>query len=219
MTIRHGTYYPARRPCAGEAAGTTQLMQAYLLKRFAGMRNGGLYLCRNIAGTDILSQHGTGNCGDTMTGTGQPTTASKYLAEQMRIFSEEIGIQGIIHNRRQFFCHRQTNWYNYPGANPHVDHIHWERIPNMPLSATEIQRLFQGPAPTGNHLFAGRVCRPGDDGSQVAYVQARLNGHGFGLTVDGRYGPKTQAAVRTFQTLAGIKVDGIAGAETQGRLQ
>ena len=38
-------------------------------------------------------------------------------------------------------------------------------------------------------------------------------------TIDGKDGPRTQKAVRSFQTDAEIKVDGIAGPETKGALR
>jgi hypothetical protein len=217
MTIRRGTYYPATR-CVGAAEQTTKDMMAYLLARFPGTRNGGTYGCRTIAGTTQLSVHAAGRAGDLMTETGSPTRVSKFLAEQMHIFSLQMGIQGLIHNRLNWWCNRGDAWYNYSGSNPHTDHIHWERIIDAPLSPYQIRALFQGPAPTGSKLTAGAVVRQGMSGTAVAHVQMRLNAHGFSLSVDGDCGALTVAAITTFQKLAGIKVDGIAGAETQGRL-
>lgn len=52
----------------------------------------------------------------------------------------------------------------------------------------------------------------------TADLQIKLNALGYGLKADGRYGPKTEAAVRDFQAKAGVKVDGIAGAVTRAVL-
>ena len=64
------------------------------------------------------------------------------------------------------------------------------------------------PAPTTN-------LKPGDTGPQVKVLQRALASLGYSPgTIDGDYGPSTQAAVEKFQTSAGIKADGIAGPET-----
>lgn len=60
----------------------------------------------------------------------------------------------------------------------------------------------------------------GSSGDDVRTLQQNLNTVGnYGLDVDGGYGPKTQAAVRDFQTKNNIAVDGVAGPETNGALQ
>lgn len=58
----------------------------------------------------------------------------------------------------------------------------------------------------------------GSQGDEVKKLQEALNGQGYGLSVDGIYGAKTQAAVRDYQSKNGLSVDGIAGVNTQGKL-
>ena len=41
---------------------------------------------------------------------------------------------------------------------------------------------------------------------------------GINISEDGTWGPETEAAVRTFQQMVGITVDGIAGTQTKYRL-
>ena len=50
----------------------------------------------------------------------------------------------------------------------------------------------------------------------VRTLQDLLNEHGHGLTVDGVFGPLTDAAVRAFQQAKGLAVDGIVGPVTWG---
>ena len=59
----------------------------------------------------------------------------------------------------------------------------------------------------------------GSSGSDVKKLQNYLNQVGnYGLTVDGKYGSKTQAAVKEYQKSNNLTVDGIAGNQTWGSL-
>lgn len=60
--------------------------------------------------------------------------------------------------------------------------------------------------------------KTGSSGSQVKVLQSLLNGNGANLEVDGVYGPKTEAAVKDYQTKNGLTVDGMVGPETSGSL-
>lgn len=62
---------------------------------------------------------------------------------------------------------------------------------------------------------------PGPDqvNEWVRSVQLLLNGkHGAGLVPDGRFGPKTDEAVRSYQSARALSVDGIVGPVTAGHL-
>lgn len=58
----------------------------------------------------------------------------------------------------------------------------------------------------------------GSKGSDVKTLQEMLNQNGYSLDLDGNFGPKTQEAVKDYQTKNGLQVDGIAGNETWGKL-
>ncbi|WP_110917078.1 peptidoglycan-binding protein [Mycolicibacterium peregrinum] len=60
--------------------------------------------------------------------------------------------------------------------------------------------------------------RLGTDSAFVKILQHLLRARGFGLKVDGDFGPLTDAAVRVFQGSQGVKVDGIVGPVTWTRL-
>ena len=65
--------------------------------------------------------------------------------------------------------------------------------------------------PTG-HAGARKRLRRRDGGDEVRSLQRRLDREGYSAgAVDGRYGPRTENAVRRFQTARGLRVDGIAG--------
>ncbi|NEC87396.1 protein kinase [Streptomyces sp. SID12501] len=58
----------------------------------------------------------------------------------------------------------------------------------------------------------------GTGGDCVEALQLLLGGHGLYVTVDGRFGQETLAAVKAFQTEAGVSVDGRVGAQTKEAL-
>ncbi len=62
------------------------------------------------------------------------------------------------------------------------------------------------------------LVRRGDFGPRVVKIQFLLNQHGIHVKVDGKFGPRTQAAVRLFQKRSGLFPDGIVGPLTWGRL-
>ena len=60
--------------------------------------------------------------------------------------------------------------------------------------------------------------RQGSSGERVIDLQKLLNQNGYSLNVDGSFGPKTEAAVRSYQQANGLTVDGIVGPNTYGAL-
>lgn len=65
------------------------------------------------------------------------------------------------------------------------------------------------------------LLKRGSRGAAVRDLQTRLNSAGATppLVIDGDFGPATDRALRTFQTNAGLVVDGLAGAQTQTALR
>lgn len=62
--------------------------------------------------------------------------------------------------------------------------------------------------------------RSGSTGSEVSLLQSLLNSvQNAGLTVDGKYGPATVAAVKKFQQSRGLTVDGVCGPSTWSALE
>jgi peptidoglycan hydrolase-like protein with peptidoglycan-binding domain len=69
-----------------------------------------------------------------------------------------------------------------------------------------------GPATTTEHTIE---LSEGSEGRQVKLLQQALGR----VTVDGVYGPETEAAVRSFQESRGLTVDGVVGAQTSAALR
>ncbi|WP_437606276.1 peptidoglycan-binding protein [Sorangium sp. So ce834] len=59
-----------------------------------------------------------------------------------------------------------------------------------------------------------RLLRIGCEGDDVAVWQRQLVALGYRLVVDGDFGPRTDAATRSFQRARGLAVDGIVGPRT-----
>lgn len=70
----------------------------------------------------------------------------------------------------------------------------------------------------GNPLPPDGLLSLGDSGPEVRALQEALNAQGADLVVDGRFDPRTHAAVMAFQASHGLTVDGVAGPKTKGAL-
>jgi Putative peptidoglycan binding domain len=62
------------------------------------------------------------------------------------------------------------------------------------------------------------LTRQGDQDHPVRTLQQLLRARGHSVTVDGIFGPRTDAAVRDFQRQQGLAVDGIVGPDTWSAL-
>ena len=62
------------------------------------------------------------------------------------------------------------------------------------------------------------VVRRGANGHPVRTLQHLLRAHGQQVSVDGAFGPLTEAAVKAVQTASGLTADGVVGPQTWPRL-
>jgi murein L,D-transpeptidase YcbB/YkuD len=113
---------------------------------------------------------------------------------------------GRIYSRKYGFAAR-----DYTGANAHIKHVHISIL--QTTTAEQHKRpwylLTGGTPPSAAYIYTHLPLRLGDANKDVAHVQKRL-----GITVDGKYGPKTEYAVRRFQTAHKLTVDGVVGPVT-----
>ena len=109
-----------------------------------------------------------------------------------------------------------------PGATATIDRLGVEQPPALPTATTSTAAAATT-APAGEcaEYVASDVAYPVErceQGPDVLVIQNVLNMHGAAITVDGYFGPATEAAVRTFQQGAGLAVDGLVGPDTWAAL-
>jgi hypothetical protein len=90
-------------------------------------------------------------------------------------------------------------------------------IPTTPITTTVTQPATT--TATNTTPAPQQPLAPGATGSQVKTLQRALNSLGYSVTVDGDYGPATQAAVSQFQAAKGLAVDGNFGPQTLTAMQ
>lgn len=87
---------------------------------------------------------------------------------------------------------------------------------NYPLA--EMKSLINEPSTDGTS--SSDLLKQGQQGDKITQLQKNLKSVGYDPGgIDGIFGPKTKAAVVTFQTAMGVDVDGIVGPITSGALK
>ncbi|MCH1627365.1 NlpC/P60 family protein [Ferdinandcohnia quinoae] len=88
-----------------------------------------------------------------------------------------------------------------------------------PLVADASEQNLDPTQPNTYQFNTNQILRYGHTGYSVRFLQFELKKQNFYYeTIDGLYGPQTQDAVRRFQKLYDLKIDGIAGVETLQKL-
>ncbi|XQY90631.1 peptidoglycan-binding domain-containing protein [Metabacillus sp. HB246100] len=82
-------------------------------------------------------------------------------------------------------------------------------------------KVYKKPSSTTTSTsWTGQTLKEGSSGEVVKSLQKMLNEAGFNVgTIDGKFGSKTEAAVKEFQKKVGISQDGIAGNQTYAYLK
>jgi peptidoglycan hydrolase-like protein with peptidoglycan-binding domain len=87
-----------------------------------------------------------------------------------------------------------------------------EQVAPSPSVTTAMDAATEGEDTTRPQL------QRGDEGRLVTELQQELTRHGFPVSADGEFGPATEAAVRAFQDVNGLTVDGVVGPLTWAAL-
>ncbi len=69
----------------------------------------------------------------------------------------------------------------------------------------------------GPSLAQSELISRGDKGAKVEELQRMLKANGANIAVDGDFGPKTEAALKAFQTKNGLAADGVYGPLTESK--
>ena len=139
-----------------------------------------------------------------------------YSFADMLLRKQDSRISYIISNRRIGSGPKGPQpgkWRKYTGANPHDHHVHisvvsgakaddttpWD-IGGTAVPAPAVVAAYAPPPPT---------LRKGSTGDDVKRLQAKLH-----LFTDGKFGPITEATVKSFQTEHHLTADAVVGPQT-----
>lgn len=110
------------------------------------------------------------------------------------------------------------DWLHIELDPEHANHTDWI----APMVATMPSPVVPSPAPPEAPTppaYNGRPSKKGSTGQQVTLIQQQLNADGYPCgNADGKFGPRTDAAVRQFQMDHGLTVDGVVGPKTWAAL-
>jgi peptidoglycan hydrolase-like protein with peptidoglycan-binding domain len=177
------------------------------------------------------AEHGEGRALDWMLDANKPdqlalgNALTRWLAapdSQGRpgAMARRFGINYIIWNRQQWNAWTpDMAWKAYYGTSPHTDHIHFSFNWDGALENTSwwtgraVTRPATGPDDATSTLvtpdtlegYLGTTLRQGSSGTAVKVAQIALGK----LTVDGSFGPLTEARVKEYQKSKGLTVNGV----------
>ena len=158
--------------------------------------------------TNILNEWG---------GVYQRTAYDAYgnITDEYDSFGSSLGYTGAVMDRETGLLYLSARYYDpetsrFISEDPARDGQSWY----MYCKGDPVNHID----PTG----LKPLTKNGSTGSYVKEIQRRMNaikirdGNGNPLTVDGKFGPKTETAVKKFQSINGLVVDGKVGNNTWG---
>ena len=173
---------------------------------------------KDIGYNALVCQHGRAieGRGLTYSGSHSPGVNTSHVGIQFMVGSDTPGgLSPVMIARAQ----RLRADIGKLGKNIHRDWGHRDdKVASTECPGDEIEAWVHSGGPTANPGPRDAM-RLGDRGADVQALQKALNAAGAKLTVDGSFGPATEAAVRAFQTARRLQVDGIAGPATQAALK
>lgn len=149
---------------------------------------------------DYISVENEGHGGDVLAD-GQLSRIAEILAWAHRVY----GVPLVLANAPG---ERGLGWHGMGGAawGGHYDCPGDHVRAQFPEILKRAGALLSPPAPTPNHPYPGYVIKIGAVGTVVKVIQGKV-----GATPDGKFGPKTDAAVRAWQRAHNLEDDGEVG--------
>lgn len=145
-----------------------------------------------------------------------------YALAAALVASQDPRLKYIISNGKICSGSAQSTpawiWRKYTGANRHDHHVHISvkadkaHYDNTDPWSFDLTRIVMSP-PASAYVPPPATLREGMQGPDVKRLQTML-----GLQADGKFGPKTKAAVMAIQKLKGLVDDGVAGPATWSAL-
>jgi peptidoglycan L-alanyl-D-glutamate endopeptidase CwlK len=135
---------------------------------------------------------------------GQSKDRAAAFFKDLGVLAKGLGLHwgGDWHGRASAWADWGIGW----------DPAHVQALPNDQLARIRRESEAAGFG-CDNPAKAWPIARRGDQGEHVRVAQRRL-----GITPDGIFGERTEAAVRRYQTASGLDVDGVIGPKTWSRL-
>lgn len=126
----------------------------------------------------------------------------KKSIQEIACYAQAIGVPGIEKNEDSNYVHIDTR----------PNKFYWIRRNGKEKKVTEFCEpcKWKEPARSVKYLSEGDIVR---------WLQYWLRLWDYELVIDGKFGSKTDKAVRDFQRKTGLKVDGIAGEKTRNALK
>lgn len=136
-----------------------------------------------------------------------------YAFADMLLKKQDRRLKYVISNRRIGSGPQGPSagvWRKYTGTNPHDHHCHISAVPDArgdDTSSWDINgALVPAAEAVATYVPPPATLRKGMKGEAVKKLQAALN-----ISMDGDFGPKTETALKQFQTANHLVADGICG--------
>jgi hypothetical protein len=182
----------------------------------------GCYNPRPIRGGTQWSSHAFGAALDWGYGTRHKGPGRKVMHDEVLPWlihhADLLGVQQIHDYGGNRYWSNYRGWVmRTPGQGPD-DALHIETTEAAWGNNTPIGARLK-PATAASLNKPPRTLRRGATGLEVKRLQTELATHGFYLlNIDGKFGPRTEEAVKAYQAANGLTVDGVFGPKTRTKL-